>query len=420
MDRRALFWWCLTVSYWLAVVSEPHDPFPETQDTTCCTTCKAANSKTLCTTFNTGYAIKKIQWFIILENPSRYAQITINDMTYPANHDGYTAPCRECPPGWYRKSDTCLCSKCSDACPSNQYESVSCRPTTNRVCSACGTCGVGQQLSANCNGVSNIVCETCPAGKYRDQTVVNTQTACATCRACSVTSREARSGCSNSVNEPCPQCGVGNIVVVGGSTDSCQLCTTGKYARASDNTCVPCKDCLRTERELSVCQASADRTCEPCGNDKYTLALNAVTCAGCTETHYVGGGGSCPVCAGSSCGFGNYRTCTFTEAAGGVKTCKACQGQSETQNCNAGYGVTVRCDGQGTEMVSCAVCGAGKHRPAGTDLVGDFQTCKPCDLGYYKSAAGSGSCSACTNKPASNAQYITWGALLPSSNTCPW
>jgi hypothetical protein len=423
MGGPALFWWCLTTSHWLAVLSQLHNPFPESQSTTCCIACKNEqfSSQTLCTTWGASRSTKKLQWFIILSGPTRYSEITgVKDGTYPANHDGYSAACRECPPGWYRRSDTCLCSVCSAACPSNQYESSPCSPTTNRVCSACGTCGIGQEKSADCNGVSNIVCQSCPAGKYRDQNVVNTQTACATCLTCSTTRRERRVGCSASVNEVCPQCDAGSIVVLGATTDSCQACTSGKYAKASENTCATCTQCTRTQKRTSDCLTSADRVCEPCGNNKYNLELNSGTCTGCIEGYFNTGAGSCAVCAGSSCGDGYYRSCLFTETGGGVKLCTACQGQQEAPNCNPGYGVNARCNGQGTTMVSCELCGIGKHRPAGTDLVNNYQTCMPCETGFFKTTAGSAACSACSNKPASNAQYVTWGALLPSSNTCPW
>jgi len=343
--------------------------------------------------------------------------------TTPGALGPYTM-CSICPSGFYRDgtlNTNCPCRACGAAtCPANQYVRLYCVEYANHVCATCGTCGIGQEVSVACGGSSNVQCRDCPAGTYRDQTVANTQTSCAACTICSTTRRERRVGCSASVNEQCPQCDAGSIVVLGATTDSCQACTNGKYARASDNTCATCRECTRTEQQKSGCSTSADRVCEPCGNNKYTLAQNAETCAGCIEGYFNTGAGSCATCAGSSCGEGNYRTCSFDLQAGGVRTCTSCQGQQEAPNCEAGYGVSTRCDGQGTTMVTCAACGIGKHRPAGTALVGKIQTCMPCETGYYKTAVGSGACSVCSNKPASNAQYVTWGSLLPSGNTCPW
>ena len=343
--------------------------------------------------------------------------------TTPGAQGPYTM-CSICPSGFYREgtvSTNCPCRQCGGAsCGENQYLQAYCTESANHVCANCGTCGVGKEVSVACGGSSNVQCRDCPAGKYRDQNVVNTQTACATCSTCSTTRRERRVGCSASVNEQCPQCDAGSIVVLGATTDSCQACTSGKFARASENTCATCTQCTRTQKRTSDCSTSADRVCEPCGNNKYNLELNSGTCTGCIEGYFNTGAGSCAVCAGSSCGDGYYRSCLFTETGGGVKLCTACQGQQEAPNCNPGYGVNARCNGQGTTMVSCELCGIGKHRPAGTDLVNNYQTCMPCETGFFKTTAGSAACSACSNKPASNAQYVTWGALLPSSNTCPW
>lgn len=386
------------------------------QYSTCCNNCLKRSGITL----NTCAQRINAQYFICPTTT------TCRLEAYDKNNGQLVGPytmCSICPSGFFRPGnldDECYCTKCSESCGANQYIQTGCREGSDRLCVACGTCGVGQEVSVACGGSSNVQCRDCPAGKYRDQNVVNTQTACATCSTCSTTRRERRVGCSASVNEQCPQCDAGSIVVLGATTDSCQACTSGKFARASENTCATCTQCTRTQKRTSDCSTSADRVCEPCGNNKYNLELNSGTCTGCIEGYFNTGAGSCAVCAGSSCGDGYYRSCLFTETGGGVKLCTACEGQQEAPNCNPGYGVNARCDGQGTTMVSCTACGPGKHRPAGTGLVGDIQTCVPCVTGFFKTDTGSGSCGACSNKPASNAQYVTWGSLLPSSNTCPW
>lgn len=390
------------------------------QLSTCCQNCmKTGYSQSSC-----NQRINAFQYF-------RCPTPTTCDLAAYDRYDstlvGPYGMCSVCPSNFFRPPLTtqCYCTKCSTGdCPANQYIQAACTESADRVCGTCGTCGVGQETDVACGGASNIVCRACAAGKYRDQAVVNTQTSCADCRTCSTSRRERRTGCYASTNEQCPQCDAGNIVILdmGGTADSCQTCGTGKYARASDNTCATCKDCLRTERQATDCMASGDRTCVSCGGNMYTLALNAVTCAGCVADYYRTGAQSCAVCAESSCGFGYSRTCSFTVAGGGVRDCTACQGQTEafSTRCNAGYGVDTRCDGQGIANVACAPCAAGKERPDGTALIGNIQTCIPCGLGYYKSATGAGACTACTNKPASNTQYVSWATLTPIANACPW
>jgi hypothetical protein len=410
---RALTFFALTaVAWWQdATATNTAYSFDENTAQSCCQSC--TQSASYCLDY------EKEQWFFLSNGE------WVEETNYKnAWNKWETTVCRQTPTGWYRSLVSpyiCRAVKCSTTvCPPGQFESVSCSTTTNKVCSTCGTCGVGQETVTACGGTSNIVCQSCPAGKYRDQYVVNTQTACATCLTCSTTRRERRVGCSASVNEVCPQCDAGSIVVLGATTDSCQACTAGKYAKASNNACVACTECTRTQKRRSDCSASADRVCEPCDVYKYNRDINSGTCTGCIEGYFDAGGGSCSVCAGSSCGNGNYRTCSFDVTYGGKQECKPCEGQSENQNCNPGYGVSTRCNGQGTTMVSCELCGIGKHRPAGTTLANYYQACMPCETGFFKTSVGSATCGACSNKPASNAQYVTWGSLLPSSNTCPW
>ena len=398
-----------------------NEGFPVSQDAPCCQSCLSSSTLKICSDWSTIYAVKKVQWF--LSDNGVYSEIpNVKDQTYPAKNNGYSSQCRQCPPGWYRTQDNlCFCRQCSSStsCPGGQYVSTSCTPTTNFGCSLCGTCGVGQETQTACGGTSNIVCQSCPSGKYRDSYIVNTQTACADCAVCKTSLRQYRQGCTASSNEKCPVCPEGNIVKVG-PPDSCQLCSDGTYARASDNTCVTCKTCARTEKQTSACLSTGDRTCAACGDNRYTLAVNADTCAGCIQSYYLTGAGSCALCADSSCGNGNYRTCSFTEAGGGTRTCGACEGQTENPKCDAGKGVSTRCNGMGTDAVTCSPCGPGLERPITTALVGNIQACVACGLGFFKDATGVANCGACTNKPANNTQYVSWGTTSPSANACPW
>lgn len=330
--------------------------------------------------------------------------------------DNRIGGCQPCPMNQF--SQYCSCQQC-DPCGDWGYYATPCygdhSGSNCRVCR--GLCGAGEAELHGCgrpNYNRDRECGQCPAGKYRDN--VNTQPGCVDCiSACGAGWKQTRA-CGPMYDRQCEKCPDDSYVVGG---DTCVACTTGKYRTADKLGCADCSTCTRFQSS-SGCNGAVNRICTPCGGFKYTRSVNAATCAGCENGYFDAGNGACSRCDTSSCGNGNYRICSFTEAYGGKQECYPCQGQKENATCSAGFGVSTRCDGQGTTMVSCTACGPGKHRPAGTGLVGDIQTCVPCLTGFFKPDTGSAACSACSNKPASNAQYVTWGALLPSSNTCPW
>ncbi len=211
-------------------------------------------------------------------------------------------------------------------------------------------------------------------------------------------------------------------MTLGQTTDTCKACATGEYAKASENKCVTCTTCDRTQRVGTECALGADRVCVACTDNRRSKIVNG-NCDGCARDYYLTGVGTCALCTGRSCGDGSYRLCTYTDEIGGEQTCGFCQGQKEstgTNICPDGKGVSVRCNGQGSVVVACSECGPGTERPAGTALVGDIQQCISCGTGYYKLATGTSPCTVCTNKPAIITQYISWGSELPIKADCPW
>lgn len=335
--------------------------------------------------------------------------------------------CDNCPAGWYRPFDTttCPCRQCFTAsCPANQYITAECTIDYNVVCQTCGTCGVGQETQTACGARSNTVCRDCLAGTFRDQNVVNEQQTCRACTVCQTSQRQRRTGCSATSNEQCPQCSEGHIVVVNPSPpDGCRECGAGTFARASDNTCATCRNCANTERQTRACTPDGDRQCTACTNNERVRSLNSQTCDGCVDGYYRTNVPSCAICDGSSCGEGRYRTCYNTADEGGKRDCNDCQGQQESTGsniCAAGRGVSERCEGTGVRNVQCADCPAGTERPAGTPLADKIQKCIVCGMGKFKASAGIQNCGDCTNKPALNTQYVSWGFTTPSSNACPW
>lgn len=335
--------------------------------------------------------------------------------------------CSDCPAGFFRDQSTTQC-RCS-ACTTNAnvrctpdvgwYVSQVCGPNNDRVCSQCDSCGLGTYLSS-CTE-SSATCSNCPTGTYRSSLSVKT---CTGCKDCNRQARERRTSCGPIYDRTCVTCDAGHIVT-GADLDICTPCNSPQYpstyAVASSNTCVGCTTCDRTQQMTKDCAADGDRTCAACTDFKRSTSLNGA-CDGCVQNYFRTGANSCAKCADSSCGWGNYRQCTYTDNGGGVKTCTACQGQKEafSTQCNAGYGVSTRCNGENTDAVTCSQCGAGTERPAGTALVGDIQACVACSTGYYKLAAGTSRCTACSNKPALNTQYTAWGSTAPSTSTCPW
>lgn len=159
-------------------------------------------------------------------------------------------------------------------------------------------------------------------------------------------------------------------------------------------------------------------------------------CAACREGYYNTGAGVnsnepvCAVCATSVCAAGTYVSCTTTDQMGS-RECLRCQGHShaDSTKCAANRGVPKGCFGTSSENVQCADCPAGTERPDGTAMVSvssggrsvEIQQCLACGVGKFKASASNAACSACTNKPAENSQYVSWGTTAATSNAaCPW
>lgn len=355
-----------------------------------------------------------------LKEGESLGQCNKQNFHFPAvGWDGrYIGGCQPCPMNQY--SHFCSCREC-DPCGDWGYMSTPCFGDNQgddcRVCR--GPCGAGEEESHGCGRPDynrDRQCVQCAAGKYRDN--VNTQASCESCISpCSAGWKETRA-CTALYNRQCEQCPDNSYVV---STTTCVTCEPGKYRNAAKTGCNTCSSCTRSQSSTG-CDGAVDRTCRDCGNYKYTLALNAATCAGCVYGYYDAGAGSCVKCDTSSCGWGNFRTCLFSDTKGGTRECGPCQGQKEdiSTKCAAGYGVSTRCNGQNPAMVTCSECGPGTERAANAALVGDIQTCLACNPGYYKLATGTSPCTACSNKPTLNTQYIAWGSTTPSKTDCPW
>lgn len=344
--------------------------------------------------------------------------------------------CQICPENWYRNSD-CNCNQCSRCLyrstnlGEDVYFTTPCTGDNDGVCGPCRSrCEAGTYESHGC-GTPNVnrdrECTACLAGTFRND--LNTQT-CTACRACSTALRERRTKCGPIYDSTCVACEQGQIVtasVTGGDKDTCTTCNSGSYpksfARASDNTCVGCRDCLRSQGEVTPCTSTADRTCTNCAVNERSSGLNA-KCDGCVGG-YVRGAAGCIPYEQAGCGDNQYIKAVTSVDLMGSRDCVFCQGHgsSSSLQCNPGYGVSTFCKGTGTEAVTCAQCAAGMERPAGTALVPDgtvsIQKCVPCATGKYKVGVGSGDCLSCGNKP-DNSEYTAWSTTVAGTSACPW
>jgi hypothetical protein len=245
---------------------------------------------------------------------------------------------------------------------------------------------------------------------------------CAVCRTCDVTARQRRTACLADSDSTCEPCNEG-FIVTGSALDTCTQCGAGKYAQNSQNTCLDCRNCDRNSRQDTACSSRADRTCMPCGNNRRTTSLNALSCDGCVDKYYSTGVNSCALCAGSNCGQrGQYVECTTTADGMGQRSCLWCEGQDFTQSpkCLAGWGVLSACDGLGTTKVTCQRCPAGTERLSDSSVTDGIQACLACPTGKFKALQSASPCGDCTNKPA-NSQYAAWQVGDDrSKDQCRW
>lgn len=406
-------WLALLVLIWRCVVVAGVSP--------CCQQCidlRPTNTEEICN--DAGY----VAWFSCPTPATCYLH-TVYD-NFPTL---VVRQCQDCPEGWAR-NQLCQCQRCELDAPPNsictpeygKYVSKRCAPNQQRECLACSACPTGTEKSETCTLYEDTKCQTCAAGKYRSSLSVLT---CQTCKTCDTAQRQKRSPCGPVNDRVCETCPTGHIVT-GADKDTCTPCDVGiyagKYAKASDNACVGCKDCDRRDYQATACQAAADRSCTPCPAGLRTLNLNSAECLGCIAG-YIRASNTCVECISkyTVCTDGHYVRCTTSADGNGDYDCPFCEGQAEvgSASCNAGYGVSTRCDGKGMATVSCTACAAGTERPASTQLENFIQKCKQCATGYYKAAAGASACGACAASPA-NSVYAEWGTTLATSSDCPW
>jgi hypothetical protein len=410
-ERMFQYWWFFLLLAW---------PCWVTGQTKCCESCisrsRSYNTEAICNQVQRQFFVCPTLTTCRLANRGEYGiEVGV---------------CQICPEGWTRnfndedarlgRYQTCDCVPCqseSGCSPIvNQYIGQVCTRDYQTRC--CYNCAIGQYPTEACKiALEPSPCGPCPAGKYRDSA---SMTVCQDCSIiCDVTQRQRKTACGPVYNQRCETCSTGHIVT-GAGMDVCTPCNPGTYARASDNTCASCKDCLREEKMLANCEAAADRSCTACPTGQRTRSLNSDQCLGCIPG-YIRASDTCVLCnsENANCASGRYINCKTNLEGNGDYDCLLCEGQTENPSCSEHHGVSTRCGGGGTTMVSCTPCAAGTERPTGTALENSIQKCRQCLTGTFKAAAGASACGACSNKPA-NSVYASWGTTTATGNSCPW
>ena len=338
------------------------------------------------------------------------------------------------------------CTPCSSACASDQYESISCTTTTNRECTNCVSCGIGQYRSG-CGGINAGSCENCPSDEYNDGSSNSECTACTpacgseyyasvactstTNRVCSACTSACGSGfwestaCTATTNRVCTACllcppgstmtgcsgssaGVckadpgysgGDIggfdattfnslnCATPGTCGSYQACSPGTYKpNSGDSPCEPCPTCLENQY-LSACDPITGGTCQDCpaGYSSPPGSLQSSDCTLCHES-------------------------TVNNPTSCDNLCQAPAGYIINSNGNL-----LRCPegtyNSGSTFLTCTDCPTGKTSKPGSTAESDCEckkgfflssstsTCSACQPGTYKEYHGN---HACTDCPASS------------------
>lgn len=340
------------------------------------------------------------------------------------------------------------CTPCSSACTSDQYESISCTTTTNRECTNCMSCGIGQYRSG-CGGTSPGSCENCPSGQYNDGSSNSGCIACTpacgsgyyetgactstTNRVCSACTSPCGSGfwestaCTATTNRVCTACllcppgstmtgcsgssaGVckadpgysgGDIggfdatnynslnCATPGTCGSYQACSPGTYKTNSGNfPCEPCPTCLENQY-LSACHPISGGVCQSCpgGYSSPPGSLQSSDCTLCLES-------------------------TIENPTSCDNLCQAPAGYVISSDGNL-----LKCPegsyNSGTTFLTCTACPAGKTSKPGATAESDCEckkgfflssstsTCEACQPGTYKEFHGNHACEDCPDASTS-------------------
>ena len=386
------------------------------------------------------------------------------------------AACIACANGTFKNNtdNRTDCTTCTATCPSGQYVSANCTPTSDLVCSPClSTCGPGTYLT-NCTTFRNAVCVNCSATTYKPgsdglQSCFPCATSCpsnatfssfistnctrtsdAVCSQCldQCDSGKYLQTCSTFKNGSCPACNTGFWKFGLDGRTSCSQCSPGcppfQYISepctlTSERVCGNCLTSCGPSLYLSPCTLFTNGTCQSCSATSYKGTTdNSTSCLACSTT--------CPpaqyffvnctrtadrVCAGclSSCGPGQFlQNCTKFQD-GSCVDCNSTSYKNGTDSRNSCYSCSGLCPaGVQFQSVNCTrtsdrvctscfnQCGPGQALSTCTSYTDGF--CYNCSSTSYKNGTDSSTtCKSCS-LTCGTRQFISINCTRTSDRVC--
>lgn len=331
----------------------------------------------------------------------------------------------------FRGNEACV--KC-DECPSGQSPAEKCTSSRNTMCvCAAGSSGPGQSFVAG-----TAACESCQLGTtFQDSVNASECKACDDCAA----SEQKVDDCNLTTNTRC-QCAPGHAGREGpfsAELSSCTQCASGQTFQDAPGS-ANCKDCHKCSDgagmvEAVGCSISQDVQCKcDVGFAGHTGAFvfGSAQCSACGNNQYQPSQGkeSCIECTDCPSGSVEVNPCSSTLN----KQCECSAGHAGHAGAFSAHdGSCSECaantyqSGQGEE--SCDACPDHSSRAAGSDATacqcdagytgeGTAQSaCQACPANTYKSATGSGDCTACPSLSTSPAGSTSIGDCQCNSNT---
>ncbi|MFO0692879.1 MAG: DNRLRE domain-containing protein [Polyangiales bacterium] len=261
-------------------------------------------------------------------------------------------------------------------------------PTSDRVCSACTTCGPTQYQTTDCangNSMQNRVCASltnCGTGQYESQPPTSTaDRTCGNCVASCGSGFYESQACANGNGASYRICSACDPMCLGrcnGPTaGDCTACPSGQFFNGA--TCVTLTDCGSNQYQTLAPGPNNDRVCGSC-----------TTCGSGTYESQACANGNSPqnrVCSPvSDCSTGQYQLAAPTPTTDRV--CTAC-----TSPCGAGTYESQACaNGNGTLDRVCTPltnCGTGQYMSVAPTATTDriCSGCTTCTTSQYQTQA---------------------------------
>ena len=339
--------------------------------------------------------------------------------TYACNSGYGTSSCTQCTAGTY------------DGTAGGQEACATCAAATYSAAGAtsCTACNVGTWAAAGSGSCA--ACTNNTVGNYWTSNGTTaggcTNTACT--NKLGTSTYNSHGGTTNTCGYDCNAgygtascigCGIDTKDGTAGGQEACVACSSGQYAAALSTTCTNC-----TNKPVNAASATYSAvgggvnqcpytavTCNAAYEWNGTTTYAGAACNACAVGQWSAAGGTCAACTNTT--VGNYWISNATVAGGcllascttklGTSTYTSHGGTTDscTYACNAGYGT-----------VNCTQCGIDTK----DGTAGGQEACVACAAGQF-AAAGSTSCTACSNGAGSFTYTLTGGGSNNCSYSC--